>query len=129
MLPAAGPLENEADDDVRANGADHPDVVAENLLLAPLLEGLVDAERVAEIHRPGEVLFGAVEAMRGEQLLRSQDRQSLEHLGADLVLPAFAARRRHQRRAEAVAVRVEREHRVVLIVGMRRRHHEVADGV
>ena len=67
--------------------------------------------------------------MRGEQLLGAQHRERHEQLRADLVLPAFAVRRRHQRRAEALAVREVREHRVVLVIRMRRRHHEVADGV
>ena len=40
---------------------DQPDVVAEDLLPAPLLERLVDAERVAEVHGAREVLLGAVE--------------------------------------------------------------------
>ena len=67
--------------------------------------------------------------MRRQQLLGAQHRERHEQLGADLVLPAFAVRRRHERRAKALAVREVREHRVVLVVRMRRRHHEVADGV
>ena len=129
MLAAAVAVEHEADDHVGADRADHAHVVAEDLLVAPLLERLFDAEREAEVDRAREVLLGAVELVRRQQLLGAQHRQRLEQLGADLVLPALAARRRDERRAEALAVREVRQHRVVLVVRMRRRHHEVADGV
>ena len=129
MLAAALAVEHEADDDVGADRADHAHVVAEDLLVAPLLERLLDAERKAEVDRAREVLLGAVEAVGRQQLLGAQHRQRLEQLRADLVLPAFAAGRRHQRRPHPLAVRVIGQHRVVLVVGMRRRHHEVADRV
>ena len=68
---------------------------------APLLERLVDAERVAEIDGAREVLLRAVEAMQRRELLRPQHAERLENLGADLVLPAVAARRRRERRADS----------------------------
>jgi hypothetical protein len=129
MLAAAGTVEHEPDDDVGADRADHPDVVAEDLLLAPFLERLVDAERIAEIDRAGEVLVGAVEAMRRQQLLAAQHGERLEQLRADLVLPAVAARRGDERGAEPHAMRVIRQQAVVLVVRMCRRHHQIADGV
>ena len=129
MLAAAVAVEHEADDHVGTNRADHAHVVAEDLVVAPLLERLFDAEREAEIDRAREELLGAVEAMRREQFLGAQHRERHEQLGANLVLPAFAVRRRDERRAIALAVREVRQHRVVLVVRMRRRHHEVADGV
>ena len=94
------------------------DVVAEDLFPAPLLERLLRAERVAEVDGAGEVLLGAVEAVRGKQLLRPEDAEGIEQLGPDLVLAAVAAGRRHQRDANSLVPRVQRKHRVVLIVGV-----------
>ena len=71
--------------------------------LPPLLEGFLGAERVAEIHGAGEVLLGAVELVRRQQLFGAQDAERVEQLRPDLVLPAVAARRRHQRHAHARA--------------------------
>ncbi len=129
MLAAAGAVEDEADDHVRTNRANHPHVVAENFLLAPLLERLLDAERVAEVDGAGEVLLRPVELVGAQQLLGSQHRQRFEQLRSDLVLTAFAARGGDERRAIPHAVAVVRQHPVVLVVGMRRRHHQIADGV
>ena len=77
------------------------------------------AERVAEIHGAREVLLRAIEAMRREQFLGAENAERVEELGADLVLPAVAARRRHERHARAEMPRVERQRGVVLVVGMR----------
>ncbi len=129
MLAAAIAIEDEPDDDVGTDRADHANEVAEDFLMAPLLQRLFDAERVAEVHRAREVLLGAVVAMRGQQLLGSQHGQCLEELRTDFVLSTFTARRRHERRAKPLAVPVVRQHRVVLIVGVRRRHHQRPDGV
>ena len=78
---------------------DQPHVVAEDLVVPPLLERLLDAEREAEVDRAREVLLGAVEAMDRQQLLGPQHAERLEELRADLVLPAVAARRGDERRA------------------------------
>jgi hypothetical protein len=72
--------------------------------VTPLLERLLDAERVAEVDGACEVLIGAVKAVRGRQFFGAQDRQRLEQLGANLVLPAFAVRRRDERCPEALAM-------------------------
>ncbi len=129
MLAAAGAVEDEADDHIRTNRANHPHVVAENFLLAPLLERLLDAERVAEVDGAGEVLLRPVELVRAQQLLGPQHRQRFEQLRSDLVLTAFAAGGGDERRAIPHAVAVVRQQPVVLVVGVRRRHHQVADGV
>ena len=49
MLPAAFAAAEEARDDVGPDRADVPDEVADDLVVAPLLDRLLDAERVAEI--------------------------------------------------------------------------------
>ena len=111
-------------DDVGPDRADEADEVARDLVLAPLLERLVDAERVAEVDRAREVLLGAVEAVQREQLFGAQDAERFEQLGTDLVLAAVAARRRHERGPVAESpIRLD-EQSVVLVVGMRRRHHQ-----
>ena len=98
-------------------------------LLPHFSQRFLRAERVAEVHGSGEVLLGAVELVRRQQLFGAQDAERIEQLRADLVLPAVAARRRHQRHAHAQAPRVPGQHRVVLVVGMRRGLHQRADGV
>jgi hypothetical protein len=67
--------------------------------------------------------------MSGKKLLGAQHRERHEQLRANLVLPTFTMRRGYERRAIALAVREVGQHRVVLVVGMRRRHHEVTDSV
>ena len=129
MLAAAVAVEHEANNDVRANRANHADEVAENFLVAPLLERLFDAEGEAEVDGTREVLIGTVKAVRGRQFLGAQHGQRLEQFRPDLVLAAFTVRRRHQRSPEALAVREVREHRVVLIVRVGGGHHEIAHRV
>ena len=90
MLTPAAQIRPHRDQHVGSRHADQPHVVAEDLVLAPLLERLVDAERVAEVDGAAEHLLGAVEAVRGAQLLAAQHAKRLEQLGADLVLPAVA---------------------------------------
>ena len=63
-----------------------------------------------------------------EQFLGAEDAERVEELGADLVLTAVAARRRHERHARADVARVERQRRVVLVVGMRGHVDDRADG-
>ena len=71
MLAAAATVRIHRRDDIGTHGSDHPDEVAEDGFTPPQRERLVTAERVAEIDRAGEVLFGTVEAMRCQQLLRA----------------------------------------------------------
>ncbi len=109
------------------DGADVPDEIADDLVAPPLLDRLLEAERVAEVDRAREVLLRAVEPVNGEQLLGAQHAERLEDLRPDLVLAAVAARRGHEHRPHALAVAHHREKRVVLVVGMRGRFHERPD--
>ncbi len=129
VLSAAGAVDPEGHHHVGAERADVADEVAENLLPPPLLEGFFGAEGVAEVDRAREVLFGAIELVRRQQLFRAQDAERVEELRPDLVLAAISPRRGHQRHPHPEMPRVQRQHRVVLIVGMRRRVHQRADGV
>ena len=115
--------------DIGPDRTDHPDEVAEDLLPPPLLEGFLDAERVAEVDRAGEVLLGTVESVSCQQLLCSQHRKRVEQLGAYLVLPTITTSGGDQRRANPLTLTQHRQQRVVLIVWVRRRHHEDADSV
>ena len=83
------------------DGPDHPNDIAEDLLAAPTLERLLDAERVAEVDRAREILLRPVEPVRGGKLLGAEHRQRVEQLGADLVLAAIAPRRRQEHRPVA----------------------------
>ena len=129
MLPAAVTVRTHPRNHVWPDGPDHPHEVGQYLLSAPLLERLVPTEGVAEIDGAGEILLGPVEPMGGQQLLGAQRRQRIEELGPDLVLPAVAARSRDKCGPDAFALAQQGQHPVVLVVGMRGRHHERAGGV
>ncbi len=64
--------------------------------------------------------------MNGQELLRPENAERLEDLWTNLVLPAVAARRGHERRPHPAAVAHHRQQPVVLVVGMRVRLHERA---
>ena len=129
VLSAEPPLGAHGGDHVRAHRANQAHEVAEDLLAAPARECLLAAERIAEVHRPGEVLLRAVEPVRRGQLLGPQDGQRVEQLAPDLVLPAVAPRRAQEHGPVALALRQQRQQRVVLVVGVGRDHHERAHGV
>src|SRR5437867_4218051 len=74
------------DDHVRAELADHPHDVAENLLPVPDAQRLLGALRVAEILRACEVLPAAVQPTRGEQLLGARDAERFAELRSEQVL-------------------------------------------
>ena len=120
VLPAARPLERQRQDDVRPERAHDAHDVAERVLAAPLREGLLDAEREAELVRAAEVLLHPVVAVQRVELRGAQHAERVEQLGADRVLPAFAARQREERRAHAEAAREPNENAVVLVVRVRR---------
>ncbi|MGC4085073.1 MAG: hypothetical protein QM736_23895 [Vicinamibacterales bacterium] len=126
VLAAADPGRAQAGHDVRTDRANQPDEIAEHLVVPPLLERLLDAERVAEVDRSREVLLGGIEAMQRRQFLGAQHAERLEDLGADLVLAAIAACGGGQRRAIALSPVQHHEETVVFIVGMRGGHHEDA---
>ena len=126
MLSAGVAGGRQRHDHVGTNHADQPHVVGGDLLAAPFFERLVDPERVAEIDRPGEVLFRAVEAVKRRQLAGAEDAERFENLRADLVLSAVAARRGRQRGAVALPAVQLHEQPVVLVVGMRGGVHEDA---
>ena len=128
VLSPTRPVGAHRDDDVGSQRADVPDEIAENLLVAPLLERFLLAERVAEVHGACEVLLGAVEAMRGEQFFGAEDAQGVKELGADLVLAAVAAGGRHERHSRADVARVEGQRRIVLVVGVRGHVNDRANG-
>ena len=92
------------------------------------LERLIDAERVAEVDGAREHLLGAVEAVCRAQLLGTQDAERFEQLGADLVLPAVAARGGREDHAQALSLTLLRQQRVVLVVGVRGDVHHRSGG-
>ena len=121
---AATPLDIHGDDDVRAERAPQPDIVADNLLTAPLPDDFLRVERVAVIDGARKVLLGSIDAVRREQLGRAQDRDIAEQLWADFVLAAIAAVVLHVDHAQPHAVSEEREERVGFVVRVRGRLQE-----
>ena len=88
---AAASLNVHRHDDVRPKRAEEPHVVADDLLAPPLPDHFRGVERVAIVDRPREVLLGAVEPVRRQQLAVRSTAMSREQLRADLVLAAVAA--------------------------------------
>ena len=127
MLSAVVPGWRHPEDHVRADRSDHPHVVGGDFVTSPLLERLVDAERVAEVDRAREVLLRAVEAMQCRELLRPQNAEGFEDLRSDFILSAVAASGRDEGGAVALAAIQHHEQPVVLVVRMRRRFHHDAD--
>jgi len=79
------------DDDVGAKAPDDGHDVGEHGFAAPEAQRLVRALREPEVPRAREELFGAVDASRGEQLLRADEPQLGALLGAHEVLAAVPA--------------------------------------
>src|SRR5439155_5046645 len=103
MLPAAFARRRQRDHDVGTDHSHQPHVIRRDLVAAPFLESLLDAERESKVDRAGEILLGAVEAVQRLELLGSQDAERLENLRTDLVLSAVATRRRRVRCSIALA--------------------------
>ena len=126
MLAAALSRRVHAEHDVGANHSNEAHEIADDLVPAPLLERLLDAERIAEVDGAREVLLGAVEAVKGGELLGPEHAKRLENFRTDFVLAAVAASRSRQRGAVALSTIQLHEQSVVLIVGMSRGHHQNA---
>ena len=118
VLPPALPLEGEREDHVGPEGPHDADDVTERLLAPPLREGLLDAEREAELECPPEELLDPVEPVEGHQLAGPQDAERLEQLRPDRVLAALAPGDGEERGAQAEAAREAHEDAVHLVVGV-----------
>ncbi len=116
---AAG-LERQREDQVGPEGAHARHHVAQGALAPPAPEGLVHAEREAELEGPREELLGAVEAVSGLQLLAAQQPQRFEELGPQRVLATLATGQGQQPHAQASAARELGQHAVGLVVGVGR---------
>ena len=115
---AAAALNVHGHDHIGAERADQADVVADDFLAAPFFDDFLRIEGVAVVNGAGEVLFGAIGAVRGKQLGGAEDTHVTEQFGPDLVLAAVAAVVLQVHRAQAHAVSEEREHGVGLVVGV-----------
>src|SRR3954462_601832 len=124
MLSAAPAAAQEPDYDIGPNGADVPHVIADDFVVAPLVDRLFNAEREPEINRAREILLRPIEPMDRQQFFGPQDTKCLKELRPNFVLSTIAARRRDQRRPHPPPVAHHREERIVFIVWMRRGLHE-----
>src|SRR5919106_6998459 len=127
VLPAARAVGPHHQNHVGTRLADQTNVVAHDLVLAPLLERLLDAEGVSKVDGAGEELLCTVEPMGCEKFLRAEHTQCLEQLGTDLVLTAVAASGCREHHSESLSMALHRQERVVLVVGMSGRMHDGAD--
>ncbi len=89
MSVARGAAEDR-DDDLRPKPANDSDYILENRVPGPVLPGFVHRLGKTEIIGPGEVLAGAIQTPRGQQLLGPQQAQGLSQLWADEILAALA---------------------------------------
>src|SRR5262245_23561983 len=124
MRPPASPAAEKPGDDVGPDRADVPDEIAKDFIMAPSLQRLLDAERIAKVDGAREVLLGPVESVYRQQFLSTQDGQGLPELGADLVLAAVTAGGGHEHCPHPLPMTEHREQRIVLVVWVRRRFHE-----
>ena len=93
------------DDHVGAEAAYDPDHVGEHFVVAPDAEGLFGRLGEAEVNGAREELLRAVDATRGQKLLRAHESEQLALLRAEKVLAAVAARERKIGRAHASTAR------------------------
>jgi hypothetical protein len=104
--------------------ANHPNDVAQNVLMAPLLERLIEPLGKPVVDHAREVLLvDAVVSIRNQELLRPNQADGIEQLRADGVVTGFASIQRQQRHARTLATAQHRQHTAVLVVGMRGRVH------
>src|SRR5581483_8296685 len=105
-------------DDLRPEPADHGEDVGEERVARPEAERFGRSLGEPEVVGAGEVLLGAVEPARGEQLLGAEDAELGAELGPEQVLSALAAGERQVRRARAQAAREDGEQLGVFVVGV-----------
>src|SRR5688500_3391745 len=101
---ARGPGEHR-DDYMRAERAHDRDDVAEQLLPGPMLVCVGRILREAEIIRAGEVLPGAIDPARRDELLGAHDAERFAQLVADEILSSIAPRQREVRGLDMPAAR------------------------
>jgi len=108
----------------RAVDAHDPDHLAQDVLLAPLLQGLVEPFGEAVIDDAREVLLvDAVVAVGQEQLLRADEAEAVEQLGADRVVSRLPPVQREESDPRAQAAADPGQDPAVLVVRVGGRVH------
>ena len=74
------------DDHIGTHPANRPDHIGQDRVVAPEPQRLFRRFGKAEIHGPGEILFGPIQAPGGQQFLGAQGRKRIALLGADEIL-------------------------------------------
>ncbi len=122
-VPAAA-LNVHGEYDIRAQHADEANIIADDVGASPLTDHFLRIEGIAIIDCAREILLGAIDAMRRQQLRRAQHRQVPEQLRPNFVLPAATAVILHIDGSQSHAMREHREQRIVFVVRVRRRLHK-----
>ena len=105
---------------IRTELPDHPHNIRQrNVMSLPLLKRLLRIFRIPKIRHPRKTLLYPVITIRGQHLQRPQHAQLIEQIASRLVLPALAARQRHQSHGRALAPRLQRQHAAVFVIRMR----------
>lgn len=108
------------DDDVGTEPAHGPDHVGQGRVVAPDGKRLLWSLGEAEVGAAGEVLLGAVQVPRGQELLGADEGQAVAQFGPDEVLTAPAPGHGEVGRAHLGALGEGGEGRRVLVVGVGR---------
>ena len=115
---------------IRTKGSNHLHHIRQrNIMPLPLLKCFFGSLRISKVSHARKSLLDAVKAIGSQQLQSPQHTQHVEQIAAQLVLPTFAARQRHQQRQGAFPARLQRQHATVFVIGMRRDLHQPRRGV
>src|SRR5215469_2252527 len=123
---AAAALNVHGDDDVGPERPDEADIVADDVLAAPLGDDFFGIKGVAVVDGAREVLLGTIDAVGREQFGSAEHGDIAEQLGADFVLAAVAAVVLDIDHSQSHAVAEQSEQGVGFVVGVRGRLHEGA---
>ena len=115
---SAAALNVHGDDYVGTKGSPQADVIANDIFTAPLGDDFLGIEGVAVVDGAREILLGAIDTMRGEQLGSAQHGDIAEQFRSDFVLAAVAAIILDIDDAQTLAVPEVGEERIGFVVGV-----------
>ncbi len=123
-VPVGGRSGEDGDNDLGPEPPDHVHDVLEQRVPRPETERFLGGFGEPEVVGAAEVLPGAVQVARGEQLLGTDDAETRPELGPDEVLSAFATAEGEVRRLRAQPARQQDEQLRVLVIGVGADHQD-----